>query len=232
VRDAYEVISFVERELPKSPAAAAAVLAAPATAEPPAPGALPRPEPTGPVEGPFLLSFLELGGGLSLGTSTRALGTALLGVARGSARSRYELGLGARLSSRQHETREDLGRISVSELGPLLSARMLWRRGRVEVGGALTFYLAFAWAEGVTADGSTGRSRPITPVLGLGPDLRVRMFRFAYLRFAPSLELATIRQRYALDQQVMVDAGWVSVSLPFSLLVTLPLRNVPESFQP
>jgi hypothetical protein len=229
VRDAYEVIAFVERTMPQQDASAA-VLAKPGpkSAEAPAgQGVQPAPAP----QAPHWLSFVEIGGGLSLGDSVRAVGSALLGVGRATARRRYELGLGARMLQRQHES-SSLGQISVVDFGPMLTLRALARRKRLELGAFAELFVAVSAAEGFTTDGESGEKRVATLVLGLGPDLRVRMFRSAYLRFAPSFELWTTNQRFALDHQVVIERGYVSASLPLSLLISLPLQKTPEDFQP
>lgn len=220
-RDAYEVIAFVDRSLPEREAAAA-VLAKP----------LAQTSESTPAEyGPLWLAFMELGGGLNLGDSPRGEGAALLGVGRASARQRYELALGARLLSRQHE-QSQFGKISVVERGPVLLLRALARRGRFELGGFAQLFVAVSYAEGFTADGVEGHKRVASALLGLGPDLRLRLFHSAYLRFAPSVELWTTQQRFALDNQVMIERGHVSASLPLSLMISLPLHKTPEDFQP
>jgi hypothetical protein len=229
VRDAYEVIAFVDRALPAREASAAVLAkrgsrSAEAQASQ---GVQPAPAP----EGPHWLSFVEIGGGLSLGDSVRGVGSALLGLGRASARRRYELALGARMLSRQHES-SSLGKISVAERGPVLSLRALARRKRLELGAFAELFVAVSSAEGFPADGEPGQQHVATAVLGLGPDLRLRMFRSAYLRFTPSLELWTTNQRFALDHQVLIERGHVSASLPLSLLISLPLQNTPEDFQP
>jgi hypothetical protein len=227
VLDAYELISFVDSALPDKGESAAAVLATPENRPVLSPDGQ---SPRDPAR-PFLLSFVELGGGLGVGDGVWGVANVLLGVGRASARSRYELALGARLSSPQQE-RSSLGSVSVRERGPLLAARLNARFGRFELGGSAHLLLVFAEAVGVTSDGEDGRENTIAAVLGLGPELRVRLFRQAYLRLAPSLELWTTRQRYAVDNQVMIDRGRFSLTLPLSLLISLPLEKTPEGFQP
>jgi hypothetical protein len=227
VRDAYEVIGFVERELPKSEAAAA-VLAVPrstvavAAAAPVAgPAAVPE---------PYVHAFVELGGGLALGGALRGLGSALIGVGAVSTRARYELGLGARLFLSRESAREGATRVSLTERGPLLAARVLFRTGRLELGAALQLYLAVISAEAV------GIRKPplLTPVIGLGPDLRVRLFPLAYLRFAPGLELATVRRQYTVYERPTpwVPRGHVGASLVLALVISLPVQPTSQGFQP
>jgi hypothetical protein len=228
VRDAYEVIAFVDRTLPDSPASAAAVLVGPKAV--PTTSVVPLSAASAPQDSSWL-AFVDLGGGLSLGDSARGLGNMLAGVGHTARRVRYEVGLGARMVSRQSE-HTILGKVSVAERGPLLSARVLWRWERLELGAASHLFIAFSAAEGTTADGVSGKERVVSAVLGLGPDLRLSLFRSAYLRFAPSLELWTTRQRFALDHQVLIDHGRVAASLPLSLVISLPLAKTSEGFQP
>jgi hypothetical protein len=233
VRDAYEVIGFVERELPKQQASAAAVLAKPPL---PPSSTAGRPPTEAPVQGmqvvpatePFTHAFVELAGGLRLGDALLGVGSAQLGVGRVSARLRYEFGIGARLSSRQHEQRA-ARTIRLVERGPLLSARLTFRTGRVELGGALQLYLALVEAE---AEGIRGRKNVMSAVLGLGPDLRVRLFRLAYVRFAPSVELAMPPQRFRVNGLTVIDGRLVGASLMLGLLISLPVQATSEGFQP
>jgi hypothetical protein len=147
-------------------------------------------------------------------------------------RTRYELGLGARMSSGQHE-KDPRGAISLVERGALLSARLTYRAGRLEVGGALQLYVAFITAEGfINGQGVRDRKPVVSAILSLGPDLRVRLFRLVYLRFAPSLDLATTDQRFSIDGDVLIDRRFVGASLPLSLVISLPIKPTGEGFQP
>jgi hypothetical protein len=144
-------------------------------------------------------------------------------------RARYELGVGARLASPE-SAEEGRTRVSLTERGPLLAARVLFRTGRLELGGALQLYLAFIAAEAA----GTQRRPPLTPVIGLGPDLRLRLFPLAYLRFAPSFELATRRQKYTVDMRnpPVIDRGHVGASLVLALVISLPVQPTSQGFQP
>ncbi len=228
VRDAYELIGFVQRELPQAePAAAAAVLAPP-------PAAAARvstvPNATTPVAPePYLHAFVELGGGLTLGGALRGLGHALLGVGKVGSRQRYEFGVGARLATDEERANAAGVKVRLTERGPLLAARLTYRTGRLELGGAIQLYLAFTTAD---ADGFRGQKPPITPVIALAPDLRLRLFPLAYLRFAPSFELATMRQRYTVDNRLVIERDYFGASLTLALVISLPVQPTHQGFQP
>jgi hypothetical protein len=151
-------------------------------------------------------------------------------VGRAADGFRYELGLGARLASRQHES-SGVGSLSVVERGALLAARLLWRRRRFELGGALNLSVLFASAEAVFAEDRRQRTL-VTPTLGAGPALRVRLFPFVYLSCGPSVELKLIHRRFALDDQPLIDRQKFGFVLPLTLLINLPFEKTPESFQP
>jgi hypothetical protein len=225
VRDAYEVIGFVERELPKQQASAAAVLAKPL----PAPSAAPAAMPARAVADRFWQFSPELLGGLAIDGLTRVEYGVQLGFGLVDTRKRLELALGARVYN-SHIERGTRGAIRLGEAGPTLAARATFRFARVELGAALQLFLAIASAEGV--EGVRGQKQAFTPVVAVGPDLRVRLFRAAYLRFAPALELSTFRQHYTIDDVDLIERKLLGVSLPLSLLFVLPFAQTPEGFQP
>lgn len=223
VRDAYEVIGFVERELPPQQASAAAVLAKPA----PAPAA--ARVPASRSDQPLWQIAPELQGGLALDGLLRGHYGAQLSVGLMSARQRLELALGARVYT-SHTERGMGGAIRLAEAGPSLAARASFRFGRFEIGAALQLFLAIASVEG--SEGVRGKRRVFTPVVGLGPDLRVRLFRAAYLRLAPALEVSAIRQHFAIDGADLIERKLVGANIPLSLLFVLPVAQTPGGFQP
>ncbi|HTU61171.1 MAG TPA: hypothetical protein VMF89_22105, partial [Polyangiales bacterium] len=221
-RDTYELLGFVQRELPTAEPAAAVLAPAAPTAVRAANAAT-----LGPLE-PYLHAFVELGGGLTLGGNVRGLGHALLGLGAVSTRLRYEFGLGARLASPESSSSGG-ARVHLAERGALLAARLSYRWWRLELGCALQLYLAFTEAD---AAGIRGRKQTFTPVIGLGPDLRLRLFPLAYLRFVPSFELATRRQYYEVDDRLLIDRGYFGASLTLALLISLPVQPTRQGFQP
>jgi hypothetical protein len=143
-------------------------------------------------------------------------------------RTRYEFGVGARLSSRESPSQGG-ATVNLTERGPLLAARLAFRTGRLELGGALQLYLAFTAAE---AERSREQKQVLTPVIGLGPDLRLRLFPLAYLRFAPSFELATVSRKYTVDERPVTERGYVGASLVLALVISLPVQQTHQGFQP
>lgn len=223
VRNAYDVIDYVDTTRPVSPAPLAAALSTPtppSAAEPPqaAPDAL-------------WAMLLDAGAGLALGNSLRWVSSFGLGLSRVRSGQRWELALGVRLYTERSEELE-AAYLSMKERGPFLAGRWLWRRGRVELGGALEAQLSVLDAQGIARDGRSASGRELTPLLNLGAELRVRLFSSVYLRFAPSLELPLLRHKLAVEDVVLIQDQVVRGTLPLSLLVVLPLRRAPESFQP
>lgn len=223
VRNAYDVLDYVETTRPKQAVALASTLSAPPAPPKAAPG------PAAPDSVWVLL--LDAGSGLGLGNGLRAASSFALGLGHVRRERRFELAAGARLYSWRSERKEGVGKASMVERGPYLSARWLGRWGRFELGGLLEAQLSLLRAEGVA--GTKSRSVTLTTaVVGLGVDLRVRLFASAYLRFAPSLELPLPRRRLEVQERVLIQDAPVRAVLPLALVVTLPLARHPESLQP
>jgi len=213
VLDAYQVVTAARVVLPSSQLAIAATLA--------------RPAPTIRA----WLTFLDAGGGVSVGSRKRTFAAFALGMTRLLPASRLELGAGARLASRDRE-QSRAGQVSVFERGGVLTARLLLRRGRFELGGAMDGLLSVFSAEGVARDGSRGERRLLVPSFALALDVRYRLFANAFLRAAPALELSLLQQRWAIDGSTLIDQGLARVSLPLSLVVALPLSRRGDELQP
>ena len=218
VRDAFFVIEQVT-EHPKTPlAAVVAPVPSPAPPAPePAPGVA---EP--PLAGPRYEVWLDVGGGLSLGSGARALFAGALGLSRVRERLRLELGVGARSLAEHHET-EGGARVSEVQRGPVLSLRALHQGERFAIGAALDPALLVSRALGSAPNGEQGEQRKLVFGLSLALDLRVRLASSVALRFAPALEWLSPRQRYAVDEQVVTDLGRLHVLVPLSLFVGLPV---------
>jgi hypothetical protein len=165
--------------------------------------------------------WLDVGGGMSTGSSTRGLFQGLLGVARSHAALRGELGLGARFLS-QHDDGSHGTRVNEIERGPVLSLRALWLGERLSFGGMLASTLWFTSAAGSTPAGARGRDRHTLLGLAFGLDARVRLLSSTFLRLTPALEWLTTHQRYSVDQRVVTDLGHVRMLLTLSLVVALP----------
>jgi hypothetical protein len=167
-----------------------------------------------------LHALIEAGGGISLGTHTRAAGQLALGIGARVGHVRLELALMAQLLSRVH-VRTEHGHVRDDEWGGDLSLRAGRRLGRLTLGvhGALGAQRLSAL--GTTADGSTGAARIALLRGTLGIDLRLALGAFVGLRLAPAIALYPVQQRLAVDRQVVIDLGRARVLVPLSLTVAL-----------
>jgi hypothetical protein len=224
VADAYEIVAAVQRVMPeKQGQALTAAGVAPVAVEP---AAIERPAPSSPS----LASFLEAGGGIASAGGARAISKLWLGAAWLRPGFAMEVSAGVRLVSRRRE-RNEAGRVSLAERGPIASWRVLMMEERFAIGAALEAGLSFVSAEGVAPDGTRGARMVLLPTLGLHLDARVQLVRAVALRFAPGLELLTIDRQFGVDEQVVVNDGPLRISATFSLMVDLPFRSR-ENLQP
>ena len=63
------------------------------------------------------------------------------------------------------------------------------------------------------------------PTVGLGVDLRVRLFSSAFLRLSPRLEIPFVHQTLRVDRVEVVDFPPVGVAVPLSLIFYLPFTT-------
>jgi hypothetical protein len=167
--------------------------------------------------------FMEAGGGVRSGPQVAGLALLNLGVSHVTQRSRLELALGVELGTSYSARQGDL-RVSARERTPLLSARALQRQNaRFEWGAELRLACILLSAEGYAADGSRGERLLGVPTVGVGADLRVRLFASAFLRFNPGVDLPLVQQRLSVDGAVLVDYPTASWTLPLSVMFFLPL---------
>jgi hypothetical protein len=166
--------------------------------------------------------FLDVGGGVSTGPQAQGLVSASLGAARVRPSWRLDLGLGFELGTRYQES-QGLAEVRASERGPLLTARVLQRLGRFEWGGQVLAACSFLSAEGIAMDGTRGDKLLLVPTLGLGLELRVRLFSSAYLRLSPRLDVPLIDRSLSVDRVTVIDYPALRVTVPLSLIFYLPL---------
>jgi hypothetical protein len=226
VRNAYDVVGYVNSTRAAAPTALSAALATP-----PQSGAAPAPVVVVPETVALWAVLVDAGAGLALGNGARVVSSFGLGLGHVRQERRLELVLGARLYS-ERSAHDGAARLRMTERGPFVAGRWLWRRGRVELGALLEAQLSVVKAEGSAVDGRRHTRTLLTPLVNLGPELRVRLFASAYLRLAPSLELPLVRRRLAVEEQVLIEDRPLRGSVALSLVVLLPLRRAPESFQP
>jgi hypothetical protein len=203
IGDAYEVMAIVQAAAPQRALPLAAALT-------PAPVARERWQP-----------LLELGGGPHVDPGNlRWLGNMLVGVGIGKGGLRAEAAAGVRLDS-QAEAGSAAASVRMRERGALLSLRLLWRGARFELGGVVEGVFSYIRAD-AQAESERAEERFFSPALGLGADLRLRLFGSVFLRAAPTLELMH-HERLAIYGQSILESGPVRAALPLSLLVHLPL---------
>jgi hypothetical protein len=173
------------------------------------------------------LMFLDAGGGVSVQApglhdgGVGAIAAFHLGAARLGPRLRLEAGLGAQLLSRR-EASAASGRVSLAERGPALTLRALWRSRRCELGAVFEAFASVIRAQGTSPRGAHGAATRVTPTLAFGPDLRLRLFDHAFLRFAPLFEALVFDRHFAVDHVGVTHTGSWRFSAMFSLLVGLP----------
>jgi hypothetical protein len=213
-----EVVTRLEQAAPSEDGALAGALVSP-----PAPSATSSVAPEHPAAGarPAWAVFLDLGGGLSSNPKPYGLVGGTIGLSRERPTWRVDFGLGFELGTR-YESARGASEVRAWQRGPLLTVRALRRRGRFEWGGELVLMCALLSAEGIAADGTRGEETLLLPSLGLGADLRVRLFASAFLRLSPRLEVPFVHQTLAVDRATVVDFSPVGVTVPLSLLFYLP----------
>lgn len=165
---------------------------------------------------------LEVGGGASLGQHTRALGQGALVVAAQLERYRFEGGALARWFA-PLDVRGPRGSVDENEWALGLSLRALRSLGtRFWLGVALDPSFSVVSAQGTTLSGARGEERLARFTLTVALDLRLRLLASTYLRFAPGVDLALVRQRFAVDHDVTLELSRARLLLPLSVWVGWP----------
>lgn len=164
---------------------------------------------------------IEAGGAASWDAHTRFSGL-LAGGARLNHGPGYgELTVAARMSTAvRAESR--FGVVDVAEWGAALSLRIGRRVGHFGLGALASVGLDRVAARGVTRDGTAGEKSVAALHTDVGLDLRVRLSRGVWIRLAPALQIYPITQRFALDDQLVVELGRLRVDVPLTLMVALP----------
>jgi hypothetical protein len=186
-------------------------------------------EPTSPAAAephlaPTWALFLDFGGGVATAARVHGVVEASLGAARVTRSMRLDLGLGFELGMPYEDT-DDGARVRVNDRKVFLTARALRRLGRLEAGGELLLAGSFLEALGIARDGTQGEQLLFTPALGVGLDLRVRLFSSAYLRLSPRVEVPFIDRTLSVDDLTVVDFPPLQVTVPGSLIFYLPLTS-------
>jgi hypothetical protein len=191
---------------PGPPAALGAALAAPgAAAAPSAAHAL----------------LLEAGGAYGPAGPLPWAGLIAVGLRRARARRALEVAASFALGSRAR-SETDAGEVELRGLAGGAAGRLLWRAGPLELGFHGGLGLVRSRASGVSASGARGAGHVLSAQVELGPDVRLALGQSAYLALAPSLWLAPVAQRFALDGELARTLGHVGITIPLSLGVRTP----------
>ena len=118
-----------------------------------------------------------------------------------------------------HES--DAGAVSVCELGFGGGVRMAWTSERIAIGGFAELRARWLSAEGETRIGTVGDSADIIPALMLGPEVGVSLFGWLRVRAATGVDVALGRQRFALNNQPVLDVGMVRGAAQLGLVATI-----------
>ncbi|MFT3927646.1 MAG: hypothetical protein QM778_34265 [Myxococcales bacterium] len=167
--------------------------------------------------------FVDVGGGFRVDAAVQGLVSADLGFSRVSARTRLDLGVGFELGTR-YQRSQDQTQVHAWERGPQVTARLLRRWTRIELGGELVIGCPLLSAEGIARDGTRGEKLLALPSLGFGLDFRVRLVSTAFLRLSPRLDVPLVHQSLEVDDVQVMDFPPLGVTVPLSLIFYLPLQ--------
>lgn len=212
VREVLDEFVRIERAPPTTP-----VSAAPATPTPPTPTTAAAPTASAPpvTSSPgrrgrlaLLLELTAAGSspGGNAGPQLQLGGS--LGLAHDALGGRAEAWLGARWASALSH-RSELGAVRATEWAPRLGLRLGWPWRSIRVGARVDLSLRVLHATGTRTDGERGSRSAVSPALALGPELALPLSRHWQLRWAPGIELALRAQRFAIDEQAVLDLGRV-----------------------
>ncbi len=114
------------------------------------------------------------------------------------------------------------GTLEGHELMVVGGPRVMVGDGGLGVGAHAAFGGRFLDVEGLSASGGAGAEHRVVPVLEVGPEVRADLAGWASIRLAGAVEVATLRQRFTINGEPIVDLGVVRGLLGLSLVVTAP----------
>jgi hypothetical protein len=117
-------------------------------------------------------------------------------------------------------TENDVGRVEVSDTALALAAGALWRSGRWRAGGGFAIGARRLAADGTTAAGAHGDKVRWTPAVAAGPEVRVVVVGGLELGAGLSVDVAANRQRFALNERVVLDVGRARLIADLFLLIS------------
>jgi hypothetical protein len=165
---------------------------------------------------------LEVGGGPSFGQHTRALGHGALVMSARAGAYRFEGGALARWFS-SLDARGPRGNVDENEWALGLGLRALRGLGsRLWLGVALDPACSVVSARGTTHSGARGQARLARFTLTVSLDLRLKLLASTFLRVAPGVDLAPVRQRFAVDGDVTLELSRARLVLPLAVWVGWP----------
>lgn len=116
---------------------------------------------------------------------------------------------------------DERGQITVGEQSGAVGIRVLGA-GRLRVGGAAELGARWLHAQGTTSQGTMGATSAVVPTVSAGPELRLHLRSGVELRTAVAAEVALWRQRFALNDEPVLDLGRFRALGTVSLLVVFP----------
>lgn len=129
--------------------------------------------------------------------------------------------LGLRMPSRLKAEEAGVGRVTIGEWTPFLSAHGGYRAGRLHLGAFAGLLVRVFRSEGITAGETVGSSTDAAPFLSLGAEGRFDLSKRLWLRAAVGPEIALRRQRFSLNDIAVADTGFIRVAGTLSLAVAL-----------
>ena len=171
--------------------------------------------------------LLEPGAALSLGKQLRAAGLFTIALRALRGRDYAELALGGQLASRESR-RSEKGHVREDERVLGGTARAGRQGQRWSVGLLAELALVQITVRGSTNSGARGAASFLSARTGLGLDLRLLMLTAPVrlsIRFAPTVLVDPVRQRFEVDHQSTLELGRARLWLPLSLLLELPWQR-------
>jgi hypothetical protein len=114
------------------------------------------------------------------------------------------------------------GQVEADELAAALGGRMLAQIGPVAVGGGMQFALRRLRIQGTTVRGKTGQATGWIPSVAVGGEARLGLSRWLAIRAALSVDYATIRASFTVNDELVLDLGRVRPVAELSLVFSNP----------
>ncbi len=119
-------------------------------------------------------------------------------------------------------TERPAGSLQISEIGVSLGGRALFATKTVAIGGSVEPSLRLLDVTGESPLGATGSCFRVVPALLVGPELRWLLHDNLHLRGSAGVQFALRRQRFAINDQILLDIGVARAVTQLSLVGSLP----------